>query len=172
MFQELSDWLSQTYLSSVLSDTTHMGTWLIIPISQSFHILAVGTVMICVGMLNLRLLRIAGTKRSFADLTQRLMPWIWSALAVLLITGVLQTIAEPSRELLNLTFRVKMVMLLAVVVISTVYEVSTRKEPRYWELSPDRQRVGNVLAVLSLVLWFGILAAGRLIAYVDLGGAF
>jgi hypothetical protein len=166
MLQYLTDWISQTYLSSVFSDTTHVATWLIIPLSQSVHILAVAIVMISVGILNLRLLRIAATNRSFAGLAARLMPWIWGALLVLFITGAVQTIAEPGRELLNTTFRIKMVMLVIVVAISAAYQITVRKDPRYWELSPDRQRVGNVLATASLVLWVGILAAGRLIAYV------
>lgn len=169
MLQEFVDWLSQTYLSSVFADTTHMGTWLIIPLSQSTHILGVAVVMISIGMLNLRLLRLAGTNRSFADLTERLMPWIWTALAVLFVTGAVQTIAEPSRELLNNTFRLKMALLAVVIAISAAYQITTRNEPRYWEISPERRRLAKLLAVVSLLLWIGVLAAGRLIAYVDLG---
>lgn len=172
MLQQFSDWLGQTYLSSVLADTTHMSTWMVIPLSQSLHILAVAFIMISVSVLNLRMLRVTATNSSFAGLTKRLMPGIWAALAVLFITGALQTVAEPSRELLNGTFLLKMVLLLVVVAICAFYQATVRREPKYWELTPQHQRIGTMLATTSLVLWFAILAAGRLIAYVDLAQGF
>jgi uncharacterized membrane protein len=169
MLQQLTDWLNQSYLNVLFSDTTHLSTWLIIPISQSMHIFAVAIVMISVGILNLRLLRVAGTNQPFAGLTERFMPWIWTALLILLATGVVQTIAEPNRELMNVTFRLKMILLVIVVAITAVYQRSVTKDPLYWERSPDRLRVSRFLAGFSLALWLGILAAGRFIAYFDIG---
>jgi hypothetical protein len=169
MLQRIADWLGQTYLSGVFSDTTHLATWLIIPMSQSIHILSIAIIMISVGMLNLRLLGVAGTNLTIASITQRLTPWIWGALLVLFVTGAVQTIAEPSRELLNMTFGVKMAMLAIVVAITAFYQTSVRKDSCYWERSFDRQRAARLLASLSLVLWLAIVAAGRLIAYFDLG---
>ena len=166
MLQDLSDWLEQTQLHTVFADTTHLATWLIIPISQTIHILGVAIVMIGVGMLNLQLLGVRVTRQSFAELSARWMPWIWVALAVLFITGVVQTIAEPTRELMNNTFRIKIVMLTIVVLITVVYRRRARKDPKYWERSGERRSLGRTLASLSIILWLGIVAAGRLIAYV------
>ena len=166
MLQELSDWLTQTPLNTLFSDTTRIETWLIIPISQTIHILGVGIVMIAVGMLNLHLLGVHVTKQSFADLSARWMPWIWSAMVVLFITGAVQTIAEPTRELMNNTFRIKLVMLLIAVAITVLYRVQVKKDVKYWEQPGERRTLAYALASLSLVLWLGIVAAGRLIAYV------
>src|SRR5262245_23610923 len=104
MLQALSNWLEQTELHAVFADTTHLATWLIIPISQTVHILGIAIVMIAVGMLNLKLLGIPVARHSFADLSAQWMPWVWAALAVLFVTGAVQTIAEPTRELMNHTF--------------------------------------------------------------------
>jgi len=165
MLQEFTDWLSHSELTAFLSDTTLLQTWIIIPLSQTIHILGVAVVMISIGVLNLRLLGVGSGSQSFARLTAQLTPWIWSALAVLLFTGVLQTIAEPSRELLNSTFQLKMLLLLAAVAITISYRVTTAKNPNYWDTSLDRRRTGRLLAATSLMLWLGILSAGRLIAY-------
>jgi len=167
MFQGFVDWLQGTSLAAFLSDTTNFWTWLIIPVSQSIHIVCVAIVMMSVGILNLRLLGIAGTRQSFAQLAGHLMPWIWSALIVLFITGTVQTIAEPGRELLNIGFKTKMVLLIVTVIITMVYENNVKKDPQYWE-HPDRRRMAQVLATISLVLWIGIVAAGRMIAYLDM----
>jgi uncharacterized protein DUF6644 len=165
MLQEFSDWLSQSSLTALFSDTTRIETWLIIPLSQSLHILGVAFIMIAVGMLNLRLLGVGVSHQSFGKLCGQLVPWVWAALALLLVTGIVQTIAEPSREIMNITFRTKMVMLLVTIAITAFYQIRVNKDVRYWERSAERQDLGRVLASLSLVLWVGILAAGRVIAY-------
>ena len=164
MLQDLSDWLSQSQLNAIFSDTTRLETWLIIPLSQSLHILGIALVMIAVGMLNLQLLGFRVTRRSFAEQTERWMPWIWTAMAVLLVTGIVQTIAEPTREIMNYTFRIKMIMLAVVLAITVVYRRQVRKDRDYW--SGERKPLAYSLASLSLVLWLGIVAAGRLVAYV------
>ena len=165
MLEEFSNWLTQTDLKAFLSDTTHFSTWLIIPISQTVHILSVAAVLMSVALLNARLLGLAGTRQSFAELTVQLMPWIWTALGVLLVTGAIQTIAEPTRELLSLTFGVKMLLLAVVVAITSFYARTVKADPTYWERSAQHRRVARVLASLSLVIWVGIAMAGRLIAY-------
>ena len=166
MLQELSDWLTQTSLHEVFSDTTRLETWLIIPISQTAHILGVAIVMIAIGMLNLRLLGVRVTKQSFAELSARWMPWVWTAMVVLFITGAVQTIAEPTRELMNNTFRIKIVMLLIAVGITVLYRAQVKKDAKCWERSNERRALAYTLASVSLVLWLGIVAAGRLVAYV------
>ena len=168
MLQQLSDWLGSTYLSAVLTDTTRLSNWLIIPISQSVHILAVAIVMISVGVLNLRMLGVGGTRQTFAQLASQLIPWVWGGLIVLFLTGVLQTVAEPGRELLNIGFQLKMILLLASVAITIFYEKSVKSDPNYWEHSPERRSMGRFLAVVSIVFWVGIAAFGRLIAYLDM----
>jgi uncharacterized membrane protein len=167
MLEGFTAWLEQSDLTATFSDTTRTATWLIIPTSQSIHLVCVAVVMISVALINLRLLGIAGNRQGFAQLTAHLMPWVWTALIVLAITGTIQTIAEPGRELLNIGFRTKMVMIAITVAIMMVYESTIKKDPRYWDHSAKRRRYGRILAAVSLVLWLGIVVAGRLIAYVD-----
>jgi hypothetical protein len=122
--------------------------------------------MTAVGMLNLQLLGVRVTKQSFAEFSAGWMPWIWAAMAALLLTGVVQTIAEPTRELMNNTFRIKIIMLVIAVAITVLYRAQVKKDPGYWQRSGERRTAAYALASLSLVLWLGIVAAGRLIAYV------
>jgi hypothetical protein len=67
---------------------------------------------------------------------------------------------------MNNTFRLKIVMLVIAVAITVLYRAQVRKDPNYWERSGERRAAAYALASLSLVLWLGIVAAGRLIAYV------
>jgi hypothetical protein len=164
MFEGFVEWLSETRLTAVLSDTTNFWTWLIIPMSQCIHIVCVAIVMMSVGLLNLRLLGIAASQQSFAQLVKHLMPWIWSALTLLFLTGAIQTAAEPGRELLNIGFRTKMVLLVVTLLITMFYESTVKKDPNYWSL-PKHRNLAHVLAAISIVFWIGIVTAGRMIAY-------
>jgi hypothetical protein len=168
MFQGFVEWLERTPASLFLSDTTGFWTWLIIPVSQCIHIVSIAVLLIPVGMLNLRLLGLQKSRQSFAQLAAYFMPWIWTSLIVLFVTGTVQTVAEPGRELLNVGFKVKMVLLAVVVLVTLFYERSVKHDPQYWELSPERRRMGKLLASVSLILWIGIATSGRLIAYLDM----
>jgi hypothetical protein len=160
MLTSLADWLTGSSLNIVLSDTR------LVAASQSVHILAVAIAMMSVAMINLRLLGLAGTRQTSAKVIEQLMPWVWASLAVLLLTGMLQTIAEPARELLSRTFWFKMSMLAVAVLIAAIYQRAMRKDDHYWEASRDRRNTARALATVSLFLWVAIVAAGRLIAYI------
>src|SRR5690242_17054688 len=168
MFQGFVASLVRTPASLFFSDTTGFWTWLIIPVSQCIHIVSIAVLLISVGMLNLRLLGLQKSRQSFAQLAAYLMPWIWTSLIVLFVTGTVQTVAEPGRELLNVGFKVKMVLLAVVVFVTLFYERSVKHDPQYWEFSPERRRTGKLLASVSLILWIGIATSGRLIAYLDM----
>lgn len=169
MFQGFTEWLEVTPLSMMFADTSNFSTWLIIPVSQCIHIIAIAILLISVGILNLRLLGLGSKRQNFSQLANHLMPWIWSALTVLFITGTIQTIAEPGRELLNIGFKTKMVLLIMAVAITMIYESTVKRDRHYWEQSARRRQLGRVLAMTSIVLWIGIAAAGRLIAYLGVG---
>jgi hypothetical protein len=152
MLEPFAEWLSTSTLNAIFSDTTRTSTWLIVPVSQSIHIIAVSMLMISVLLINGRVLGFAGTRQTFARLTQQLMPWIWAALGALLLTGTVQTIAEPMRELLSSTFWLKMAMLLITLAITAVYALSLRKDPRFWEHTRGRRIAIKTLALVSLAL--------------------
>ena len=86
----------------------------------------------------------------------------------LFITGVIQTVAEPGREILNVGFRIKVVLLAVVIAITAIYEKRVKTDPNYWEATEERKQTAAKLAIFSLVLWVGIAVAGRMIAYLDM----
>ena len=92
----------------------------------------------------------------------RFVPWVWRTLVVLATSGAILIIGEPSRELLNPYFQAKMIMLAAVALITFVVQRQTKKNAAYWE---TRKAAAIVAGSASLLLWVGIITAGRWIAY-------
>ncbi len=161
MIQAFSDWLAATSLSQLFAN---LG-WFV-PTVQTIHILAIAAVVTMLSMLNFRLLRITRSGPTLPRLATGYVPWVWRALVVLLLSGILLTITEPSRELMNYSFRLKMVLVLVLTVLTFVFYVALRKDSEYWTASPQRRFWGGAIALVSLVLCISIVAAGRLIAYV------
>ena len=88
---QFTEWLSQTSLS--LAIQTH--GW-VIPTVQSIHIVAITVVVGSVFMIDLRVLGWAGRDQSLLETTGRFGPWLSGALCVLLTTGLLMVIGEPT----------------------------------------------------------------------------
>ena len=89
-----------------------------------------------------------------------------AALCVLLISGILLTITEPARELLNWVFRIKMLLVLLLAAILLLVQRRVRRDPEYWTESPARRRAARAIGILFFVIGAGIVTAGRWIAYV------
>ena len=103
-----AEWLSQTALS--LAIQSH--EW-VIPTIQSIHILAICAFVGSVLMIDLHVLGWAWRDQSLAETTTRFGPWVWWALGVLLVTGVLMIVGEPPRELLAISFWMKMALVVS-----------------------------------------------------------
>ena len=161
MIRQFAEWLSQTSLSILIQ--TH-NAW-VIPTIQSIHIVAVGIVLSSVLMIDLRILGWAGHDQTLRETTNRFGPWLSWALLVLLITGVLMVIGEPVRELLSLSFRLKMFLVAAGTIVSAIFQMTLRRNEHHWEQELVNRRTVKSLAILTLLVWVGIVILGRLIAY-------
>jgi len=53
---------------------------------------------------DLRLAGVLATDETPQSVVRRYLPWMWTAIAVLLATGVILIVGEPNRVLANLVF--------------------------------------------------------------------
>jgi hypothetical protein len=90
-------------------------------------------------------------------------------LLVLLVTGSLLIIGEPRRSLLNSTFYLKMALLLVAILLTGWLQRSISSSPNFWDRDLARQIAGRLAATVSILVWCGILFAGRWIAYTQAG---
>ena len=150
-------WLEETPFSHALQTAE----W-VIPSVQTVHILSIGLVMSAVVLFDLRLLDLNATDQPVMRVAARFLPVLWRTLPVLLLTGLLLIVAEPARSLENGAFQLKMLLLVVSVVLTLV--VQGRINTNRWNTSSVLLRKGFPL--VSLLLWIGIVFAGRWIAYV------
>jgi hypothetical protein len=143
-----------------LHQTMQTVDWMV-PATQSVHILAIAVVFSSSLVLALRAAHVSGVDWSPARWGQRLNGWVGSGLVVLLLTGILMIVGEPGRSLLNFTFQLKMVLLIAAVAVFLLLSHRLR------QLDPPEHAtiVERALAGVLVLLWVAIIACGRWIAY-------
>jgi hypothetical protein len=160
MMLDVAHWLAETRIS--LAIQTHF--W-VIPTVQSVHIAAIGIVMSSVFMIDLHVFGWAGTDQTLAQVTRRFAPWLWGALAVLFMTGALMVIGEPVRELLSLSFWLKMSLIIVGAAVAAGFQMTLRRNDSDWERSFAGRRTTKCLAMVTFLVWCGVVILGRLIAY-------
>jgi hypothetical protein len=155
-----ADVISATALSQWFQDQE----W-VIPTSQSIHIVCVSIVFGSAVMLSLRVVGIGASGRSVSQLAGTLVPWMYRALIVLLVTGSLQTFAEPLRQFVTPAFWCKMCLVVCAVSLTGLFARSVRNSPEKWDTAALRPAVARLLALVWLGLWIGIIFCGRFIGY-------
>ena len=155
------DWLAGTPLSVAFQSNE----WFV-PLVQTIHILSVATFLIAVFVISARLIRLRAQPPALAGLVRNSMPRIWAALLILLVTGILLTITEPARELLNWAFRVKMILVVVMGIL--LYRLQNRAHGFRREMSDELYgRVyARVMGIVLLLIGTAVVTAGRWIAYV------
>ena len=130
------------------------------------HLLGIAVVMSSVVLLDLRILGLALPSQGVQELTRRVMPWLWSALPVMVVSGLPFVSARPQRYFSNPIFGWKFSLLLPAIALAGVLHVVSVRKPDFWDVGGSRAAV-KVLAFVSLLLWIGVVLAGRWIGHLS-----
>jgi uncharacterized membrane protein len=155
--------LQATSLSEALKDAS----W-VVPLMQSVHIIMVGVVFVSILMISLRLLGWVRTDEPTHHVWKRFSPFLWWGVVIMAVTGVVLTIAEPVREFMTLSFRLKVILLVICIssaaVFGRVARAATAAAPASGAQRPFSTGVRAAVFV-TLLLWVAIIFLGRAIAY-------
>lgn len=157
---EICHWIDQTALSQAIQ----AAKWAV-PAVQTIHILAIAIVASSALMVDLRLLGVFWANRPIKDVMSRFLPLVWWPLLVLLATGVIMIIAEPARSLKNPAFQLKMLLLIAALVVTALFQFLQRRNASFGDPRSGPRAAAATLAIVSMLLWSSIIFAGRWIAY-------
>jgi uncharacterized protein YacL len=137
-------WLEDTSLSSAIRESA----WGF-PIIETVHVLGLCLFGMAI-LVDLRLLDVALKRVPVSEVTTGLSPWVTAGIVAMMASGVLTFLNAPVDYYNNTLFRIKLIMLLLIGANAWLF----------------RSGVGRRAAVtLSLILWTGVVVAGRLTAY-------
>jgi hypothetical protein len=156
----LCERLAQTPSSIALRESLH-----VYPLVESTHVLTLGVFVGSAVMLDLRLLGLALRRVPVSEVFARLKPLAVFGFAVMVVTGLLLFYAIPVRTYQSVFFRAKLIMLGLAALNVFVFHRGIYRSVGEWDVAAQAPGSARAAAIASLLLWAGIVVAGRLIAY-------
>lgn len=154
-------WLEQTSVGTAVRDST----WLF-PIIETVHIVGIVLLVGSTSVLDLRLMGLTLRDKPVSKLAWRFLPWAWVGFVVQVFTGGLLLASEATKMYDNLGFQIKMLLIVVAGLNAMVFHLIAYQSVGKWENDRVAPLSARAAGLISLVLWFGIVAAGRWIAYV------
>jgi hypothetical protein len=154
------EWVADTRWSIAL----HESTWGY-SIVESVHVLTLCLFLGMAVMLDLRLLGVTMRRTAASEVVGQLLPWTAIGFVLMVISGALLFYAIPVRTFQSIFFRVKMLLLILAGLNVWIFHSTVYRKVAEWNSDPVPPKRARVAAGLSLVLWAGIVVAGRMIAY-------
>ena len=161
MFLEFCNWLQQTSWATAIRDSL----WLF-PIIETLHIFGIVALVGSTSILDLRLMGLTFREEPVSKLARRFLPWTWFGFVVQGVTGILMFSSEAVKMYGNWAFVIKMVLIGVAGLNAFIFHSLAYQSVDKWDNEPIAPVSARIAGTVSILLWFGIVALGRWIAYV------
>ena len=158
---ELCKWLDQTAVGAAVRESL----WLF-PAIETLHLLGMAALVGTVAVLDLRLLGWAMRRERVSALVGTLLPWAWAGFAVQVVTGGLLFSSEAVKVYSNPAFRMKMLLIFLAGAHAFIFHWIVYRDVANWDDSALLPVKAKLSGFVSILLWVGIVAAGRFIGFV------
>jgi hypothetical protein len=142
----------------------HQSLWLF-PLIETAHLFGIILLVGATSALDLRLIGLAMKRESVSRIAGRLLPWATAGLAIQVVTGSCLFASEATRCWENKAFRIKMVMLVLAGLNALIFHQTVYRRVASWDEARVTPMGAKFAGCCSILLWFGIVAAGRWIAF-------
>lgn len=136
-----------------------------LPVIEAVHVMAVAVVFGTILIVDLRLLGVADTRRSFSRTSDELLRWTWAAFALAVVTGALMFTANASTYYVNAMFRWKLAALVGAGINMAVFQLVTYRTVASWDKNVPPPPAARVAGALSVLLWVTVIFLGRGIGF-------
>jgi len=153
---QLFKWFDATPISLIIRNSTY-----IFPVVEVLHLFGLTLLLGTITVIDMRMLGVGMRRQSIAQVAGSLAPWSIGAAALTILSGILLFLSEAMKCYGNAAFPYKMWFLLGGIIL--YFAVQRKVTSPTSRVSPGTLKV---VAVLSLILWYGVAVAGRAIAFV------
>jgi len=159
---EFCQWLENTPLGVEIRE----GRWWF-SLLNGVHLVGMAIAFGTIAIVDLRLLGRGIRRARVSEVASSLLPWTWAGFAVMAMSGTLMIFSEAVKLYGNLFFRIKVALLVVAGLNVLIFHRTVYKRVAAWDLEPVPPRQARVAGMISLTCWFGLMAAGRAIPYLD-----
>jgi hypothetical protein len=148
------EWCEATWIGDAIRNSF----WLF-PVIEAVHLLGLCVLGGAVLVLDLRMLGV-GLRQPIAEIARDARPWLLGAIVVMLTTGTALFLSESIKCYYNTSFWVKITTL----PVALLYTFTVRRHVALAS-GVDATARTRAVALVSLLLWFTVAAAGRWIGF-------
>ena len=160
MLLQFITWLDDTPWSVALREGNFA-----FPLIETFHILALGVSFGTIIWVDLRLMGLTMRNEPVSEIVDQLEPWAIFGFSVMFISGILLFLSEPLKAYTTLAFRLKMIMIVLAGINIWLFHRGIYKTIHEWDTAETLPWRARLTGLSSLILWLGIIVAGRWTAY-------
>jgi hypothetical protein len=160
MVLQWCQWLQDTGIATAIRESGYT-----YPIVEGSHVMALALSVGAVMWFDLRLLGLTMRRDAVSSVFQQVRPWMFLGFLVMFVTGALLFSARAVDAYESTYFRLKVGLLVLGALNVVIFHATIDRQREQWDTSERPPFRARVAGGLSLVLWFGIIAAGRIMAY-------
>lgn len=149
----------------MLEFTQEIGATAWFPFIESIHVLSITLMLGAILMVDLRVLGLAAKSYPVSAMARELVPWSAIAFAVATITGIAMFMTRAASHVDNSAFQIKMILLLIGGINILYFHISQKPLLRSKEVSCAIPAAAKYSAAVSLVVWVGVMVAGRWVGH-------
>jgi len=158
---EFCQWLEQTPVGA----SVRQSLWLF-PVVETAHLLGMIAMLGVIATFDLRLLGWVLRRQPVTLMARKLLPWAWAGFGLQVLTGGLLFASEAVRLSTNPAFRIKLLLLILAGANALLFHSLNRRTLASWDERDSLPIRAKLAGATSLLLWAGVVAAGRLIGFV------
>jgi hypothetical protein len=133
------------------------------PIVESLHFIGLSLLVGTISLFDLRLLGVA--KLIPIGALHRLVPWGLFGYGIMIVTGALFLMGEPDQYVYNPAFHLKVLFMVVAGLNASAFYLTAYRLTTGPGAPVEAPRSSKVIAATSLLLWTGVIIAGRLITF-------
>lgn len=152
-------------MTDAISAAMRDSAWLY-PSVEIVHILGFTLLVGSVLMFDLRVL---GLSRgiSVRALARHLLPWSFASLVLVVPSGLVMFAAFAEDLISSRVFTIKMGLVFAAAINTAIFHTGPYRSVAHWDTGATAPVGARLSVALSIVLWIGVIACGRLLAPLD-----
>jgi uncharacterized membrane protein len=154
------EWLQQLPLASGIKESAWQ-----FPVIESIHSLALSVMLWPAAILDLRLLGVVMRRRPVSTVAAQFLPWVWIGFTAMVLTGAVLFASEAVKCYTSPFFRAKLVLIGVAGLNALIFHKTVFRDLEAWDKDSATHWRAKMAGGCSLVVWIGVVAMGRALAY-------
>lgn len=157
---DVCKWLEATPVGLLVRESLY-GFPILVGLHPLGIALSIGTLL----WVDLRLLGVSLRRCRVSNVYRSLAPWFAVGFTVMFVTGGMLFIGYATSAYANPYFRFKIAAIGLAGVNALIYHFTVGRRESSWDDAPRPPAAARASGVASLVIWAGVIVAGRMISY-------